>query len=904
MKVILRSAALAAAASLCGCSVGTNEAEPVSPSTPPVSESAIHVVLGPASESRLTISTFDANVRSRGTTAKYSADVDTVVDGETRRLKTIDAGRMVGKTTLSQNNVNTLDDKTAVIVSVTMGRDTDPNDDGVISTTEGLTGPEILGQIEAVTEASQVKGGKIIINLLTTLAAAGRAGITDGELAIKRADQFAVAILKAGTAGDLNADGKISHLDLLKFDPSLHEQVDGQSVRVHDKFLKAPRLYALWVDTSAAMSVVGRIHAGGETNTASRIAIDLFGDSNANGLANLFEDASTNDTDADGTPDATDSDLDGDGLSNEAEDSMGLNPYSRDTDGDGLADGSEVNTLRTDPLLRDTDGDGLADGVEINSARTDPLKVDTDADGLADGMEVNGFMLFDGTVVRTNPTDVDTDRDRLNDALEKQVQDQFAAYADNNSAASLLRAGLNPANPDAPAQMGTLDYSSVSFSAAVLEADPDGDGKPSIEELARGTNPSDRASSFLYIYETAAGSRTPRFSALEGAGFVYVPGGWDVDDDGVIEPGFFLSAFEAKAAAEAVPTSRLPTLLAGAAVYSPTSRLFGERLCSRLNGGDGTDAGTSDTGGNCRGNSYTDLEIGTGVTKVVSTASGSPYTLLSWAEARVALLGSPVDAGGTGGGPYSLDLPSEKQWMQAVGLAVNNGQNWTGGAVDSGRLVSGHSDNQPANALPVTTTSNPFDSTGNTAENGANQRRTLVLANGVRARDFEVPLGYSAVVWDLAGNAAEWTGGAFAAKASTSETKARAGGDRFIDGLTAPLDYLGIRVSQPSPVSLDAMPAWLKPRTPTKTLGFTSGAGYYLDGSAASDQNSDGQSDGARASLNYGYGSNGFGDGFAFPLRGGDFRGADFTGVSTLDLQNGPGYRSSDVGFRAAAAAR
>ena len=172
MKMILRWAALAATAVVTGCSLGTNEAEPTTASSPPAAEIAIHVVLGPASESRLTISTFDTSVRSRGTTTKYVSDVDTVVDGEIRRLKSISASRMVGKAMLSQNNVNALEDKTAVIISATMGRDTDPNDDGVISATEGLLGPEILGQVEAVTEASQVKSGKIIVNLLTTLAAA------------------------------------------------------------------------------------------------------------------------------------------------------------------------------------------------------------------------------------------------------------------------------------------------------------------------------------------------------------------------------------------------------------------------------------------------------------------------------------------------------------------------------------------------------------------------------------------------------------------------------------------------------------------------------------------------------------------------------------------------------------
>ncbi len=44
-----------------------------------------------------------------------------------------------------------------------------------------------------------------------------------------------------------------------------------------------------------------------------------------------------------------------------------------DTDGDGLIDGEEVNTYKTNPNKADTDGDGFSDGTEVRS-KHDPLK--------------------------------------------------------------------------------------------------------------------------------------------------------------------------------------------------------------------------------------------------------------------------------------------------------------------------------------------------------------------------------------------------------------------------------------------------------------------------------------------------------------------------------------------------
>jgi hypothetical protein len=90
-------------------------------------------------------------------------------------------------------------------------------------------------------------------------------------------------------------------------------------------------------------------------------------------------------------------DLDGDNYPDALEPELGLDPTNPDTDGDGVADGDEINIYGTDPLNSDSDGDGLSDGTELFDSRTDPLVWDTDGDGVSDGDEVlNGG---------TNPND-------------------------------------------------------------------------------------------------------------------------------------------------------------------------------------------------------------------------------------------------------------------------------------------------------------------------------------------------------------------------------------------------------------------------------------------------------------------------------------------------------------------
>lgn len=222
------------------------------------------------------------------------------------------------------------------------------------------------------------------------------------------------------------------------------------------------------------------------------------------------------------------SDCDMDGLLNGQEDSLSINPYLPDSDGDGLTDSTEVlgnlasnpsdacdppqlpgykgyspsdivwatadcdgdtllngteDSLALDPYLNDTDGDGVKDAAEVNGA-TDPLDPcapfqtsnytgyvdsnllwrsgDCDSDGLLNGTEDS---------LSINPYNGDTDGDGLLDSIEFY-----------NLPAS------DPANPCKPAKMpGYADFDSLN--TIWQTADCDDDGLNNSNELKAQTDP-------------------------------------------------------------------------------------------------------------------------------------------------------------------------------------------------------------------------------------------------------------------------------------------------------------------------------------------------------------------------------------------------------------------------------
>jgi uncharacterized repeat protein (TIGR01451 family) len=151
-------------------------------------------------------------------------------------------------------------------------------------------------------------------------------------------------------------------------------------------------------------------------------------------------------------------DTDGDGLSDNLEETIGTDPSDADSDDDGVIDGEEPNPNLDndgdglfDALDPDSDNDGLFDGTELGkdcsdpatdmskkhcipdadsgSTQTSPLDWDTDNGGISDGSEdsnLNGKI----DAGELNPTtghgdddsqNIDHDSDGLSDALEMTI---------------------------------------------------------------------------------------------------------------------------------------------------------------------------------------------------------------------------------------------------------------------------------------------------------------------------------------------------------------------------------------------------------------------------------------------------------------------------------------------------
>ncbi|MHC4065423.1 MAG: Ig-like domain-containing domain, partial [Planctomycetota bacterium] len=84
-------------------------------------------------------------------------------------------------------------------------------------------------------------------------------------------------------------------------------------------------------------------------------------------------------------------------------------PFSKDTDGDGLDDATELRIV-SDPRLPDSDGDSLDDNTEWNVTFSSPTDQDSDDDGIDDNSEVEFF--------KTNANLADSDGDGFSDPEE------------------------------------------------------------------------------------------------------------------------------------------------------------------------------------------------------------------------------------------------------------------------------------------------------------------------------------------------------------------------------------------------------------------------------------------------------------------------------------------------------
>jgi len=171
-------------------------------------------------------------------------------------------------------------------------------------------------------------------------------------------------------------------------------------------------------------------------------------------------------------------------------DEDGLLNGEEDFNQNGIIDGDEL--YPTNPQLKDSDGDGLWDGNEIKVYGTDPMDNDSDDDGVHDGKEVYTCQ-------------------------EQTFDTQYPS----------LHVANNFHHGDFPDVIDALEPHN----------DSDGDKWTNISERVHGTNPCN------------PDEFPPPLPKCEG---VYIPGGFDVDGDGVDETGFWITQYPASATSDSI----------------------------------------------------------------------------------------------------------------------------------------------------------------------------------------------------------------------------------------------------------------------------------------------------------------------------------------------------------------
>jgi hypothetical protein len=192
-------------------------------------------------------------------------------------------------------------------------------------------------------------------------------------------------------------------------------------------------------------------------------------------------------------------DVDGDGATDRQEFLAGSDPNNKDTDGDTLEDGPEINIHGSDPTKTDTDGDTLSDDAEVNIHMSDPALTDTDGDTLTDDEEVvegtDGFV--------TSPSLADTDDDGVRDDVDTDP--------------------IDPTNDNDGDGLGNRDERDIHMTDPLV-ADSDGDSILDGEEVEAGadgfiTNPNDAdtdADGYSDAIEVAGGSDPTNVDSVPG----------------------------------------------------------------------------------------------------------------------------------------------------------------------------------------------------------------------------------------------------------------------------------------------------------------------------------------------------------------------------------------------------
>ena len=196
-------------------------------------------------------------------------------------------------------------------------------------------------------------------------------------------------------------------------------------------------------------------------------------------------------------------DSDGDGIANDRECVAGTDPFSPDTDMDGLSDGAEVAYPRVcvatdrarqrrpavsctadagcmtgescrgvDPRVRDSDGDGISDGdedptgegrIDVARGETDPRLWDTDGDAMGDGASgiaicrATGLATVTQTSLPTSPVQVGYDPMWARSARAMGTMGRSVVVLDDSRASVAALIAAMPATGDVRAEASRVE---------------------------------------------------------------------------------------------------------------------------------------------------------------------------------------------------------------------------------------------------------------------------------------------------------------------------------------------------------------------------------------------------------------------------------------------------------------
>ena len=272
----------------------------------------------------------------------------------------------------------------------------------------------------------------------------------------------------------------------------------------------------------------------------------------------------------------------------------------------------------------------------------------------------------------------------------------------------------------------------------------------------------------IWIYDTREGRN------MTAQNYVYIPGGFDVDGDGIDESGFWLAKYEARESNETISPLNMGTIRnairSSFLIYNPDTKRFDRQL--DINDSSYLTSGLA---------SIPEFHVN----RVKFSEEGNATGSYSPVEAAMAMVFSQVEDV-----PWRLSLPSEKQWMQIVKLVINNKENWTSEKIGEGKIYRGERYN-------------------------SDSRRYFIIANNILGNDPHVPEDYRVRVYDLSGGHAEWTKGMFAIN------------DRFLGGNAGLNEYTTLG---------NNVPKWWMPilEGEEQPLHSIYGAGMYFDGANTS----------------------------------------------------------------------